>query len=134
MRKLLIILLALFLIPTVYGALNVDSFSCNSVVEIGQSFACNAIILNEDTQNSASITTADLVISGGWAEQLKRPSLMEPSCRISMILPARLSNLLMSLVTSQATHTMMLDGDYQSLMRWVIQLHTNTMGMAIWSG
>ncbi|MBI2579158.1 MAG: PGF-pre-PGF domain-containing protein [Candidatus Aenigmarchaeota archaeon] len=62
------------LIAPAFAAVSVETFTCNGqsgtvVVENGAAFSCQVSLKNEDTQNSASISTVSLLVSGSWAEQ-----------------------------------------------------------------
>lgn len=72
----LVIILAAFAltVSAASAAFEITSFSCNgqgnpAVVESGSAMNCVARVTNTDSQNSASIGTATLAVSGGWAEQ-----------------------------------------------------------------
>jgi hypothetical protein len=74
MKKLILALLGLVILPGVNAALVVDSFSCNEQtvsvnVVNAENMNCQAIILNNDPSESKAINEVSLVVSGTWAEQ-----------------------------------------------------------------
>ncbi|MBI2579718.1 MAG: PGF-pre-PGF domain-containing protein [Candidatus Aenigmarchaeota archaeon] len=73
MKPMITILFVLAVAAAGFAALNVESFTCNGqsgtvVVETDTTMVCQASIKNGDSQNSAGLNSAKLLVNGVWAD------------------------------------------------------------------